>query len=83
MTQQKKPTNEERDQQIGWLTQTVNKCFNILGAYVEFKGDDAEFKKFLIDKEAEMKKQQEEKAKNDTKVSNTSGNKSNSKAVQT
>ena len=82
MAENKKPTNKERDQQLGWLTQTLNKCFNILGAYIEFKGDDAEFKKFLIDKEDKMKKQQEEKAKNDTKVSDTSSNKGDSKAVQ-
>ena len=82
MAENKTPTNEDRDKQIGWLTQTLNKCFNILGAYIEYKGDDAEFKKFLIDKEEEMKKQQEEKAKNDTKVSDTSSDKSDSKAVQ-
>ena len=78
----KKPTNKERDQQLGWLTQTLNKCFNILGAYIEFKGDDTEFKKFLIDKEEEMKKQQEAKAKDDTKVSDTSSVKSDSETVQ-
>ena len=82
MTEKKKPTNKDRDQQLGWLTQTLNKCFNILGAYVEFKGDDTEFKKFLIDKEEEMKKQQEAKAKDDTKVSDTSSDKSDSKTVQ-
>ena len=82
MSGKKKPTNAERDQQIGWLTQTVNKCFNILGAYIDFKGDDAEFRKFIIDKEAEMKKQQEAKAKNDTKVSDTSSDKSDSETVQ-
>ena len=78
----KKPTNKERDQQIGWLTQTLNRCFNILGAYIEFKGDDTEFKKFLLDKEEEMKKQQKAKAKNDTEVSSTSSDKGDSKAVQ-
>ena len=82
MTEKKAPTNEDRDKQLGWLTQTLNKCFNILGAYVEFKGDDAEFKKFLIDKEEEVKKQQEAKAKDDTKVSDTSSDKSDSKTVQ-
>ena len=82
MAENKKPTNKERDQQLGWLTQTLNKCFNILGAYIEFKGDDTEFKKFLLDKEEEMKKQQEAKAKNDTKVSDTSSDKSDSEAVQ-
>ena len=82
MAENKKPTNKERDQQLSWLTQTLNKCFNILGAYIEFKGDDTEFKKFLLDKEEEMKKQQEAKAKNDTKVSDTSSDKSDSEAVQ-
>ena len=83
MAENKKPTNKERDQQLGWLTQTLNKCFNILGAYIEFKGDDTEFKKFLLDKEEEMKKQQKEaNATNDTKVSDTSSDKGDSKAVQ-
>ena len=59
----KKPTNKDRDQHLGWLTGNLNKCFNLLGAYIEYKGDEVEFKKFLIDKEEQLKKE----SKNDTK----------------
>ena len=55
----KKITNIDRDQQLTWLTQTVNRCFGILGTYIDYKGDDVEFKKFLIEKEAEAKKEME------------------------
>jgi len=64
----KKATNAERDQQIGWLTGAVNRAFGVLSAYIEFKGDEVEFKKFLIEKEAEAKKQMEKS--NDTEGAN-------------
>ena len=44
-----KITNKDRDQQTAFLTQQLARCFNLIGAYIEFKGDDADFKKFLID----------------------------------
>tara|TARA_B100000424_G_C22519024_1_gene298251 strand:+ start:95 stop:343 length:249 start_codon:yes stop_codon:yes gene_type:complete len=71
---QKKITNKDRDQQLGYLTNTLSRCFNVLGAYIEYKGDDADFKKFLIDKDAEMKKKAEEEnaAKDDNKSSDKS-----------
>ena len=47
-----------------------------MGASIEFKGDDADFKKFLIDKEEEMKKKAEEE--NATKNDNKSSDKSDS-----
>ena len=57
----KKITNKDRDQQLGYLTQTVSRCFNLLGAYIDVKGDDVEFKKFWIEKEAEAKKEMEKR----------------------
>ena len=74
MANQKKITNKDRDQQTAFLTQQLARCFNLIGAYIEFKGDDADFKKFLIDKEAEIKKKAEEEnaAKNDNKSSDKS-----------
>tara|TARA_R100000231_G_C5322553_1_gene163869 strand:+ start:262 stop:489 length:228 start_codon:yes stop_codon:yes gene_type:complete len=71
-----KITNKDRDQQITYLTQTITKCFNLLGAYIDFKGDEVEFKKFLVEKEAEMKKKAEEQ--NATKDDNKSSDKSDS-----
>ena len=71
---QKKITNKDRDQQIGWLTQTLNRCFGILSTYIEFEGNDVEFKKYLVEKDAELKKKAEEEnaAKNDNKSSDKS-----------
>ena len=62
-----KITNKDRDQQLGYLTNTLTRCFNVLGAYIEYKGDEVEFKKFLVEKDAEAKKRWEEKNKNDAK----------------
>ena len=56
----KKPTNKERDQQITFLTQTVISLQKILSYYISWRGDEIDFKKHLVDKEAE------EKAQNDT-----------------
>ena len=76
----KKITNKDRDQQLGYLTQTVSRCFNLLGAYIDFKGDDVEFKKFLIEKEAEAKKEMEKK--NDTENASVSSGEGDSETVQ-
>ena len=76
----KKITNKDRDQQLGYLTQTVSRCFNLLGAYIDFKGDDVEFKKFLIEKEAEAKKEMEKK--NDTENASGSSGEGDSETVQ-
>ena len=76
----KKITNKDRDQQLGYFTQTVSRCFNLLGAYIDFKGDDVEFKKFLIEKEAEAKKEMEKK--NDTENASGSSGEGDSETVQ-
>jgi hypothetical protein len=76
----KKITNKDRDQQLGYLTQTITRCFNIIGAYIDFKGDDVEFKKFLIEKEAEVKKEMEKK--NDTENASESSGEGDSETVQ-
>ena len=62
-----KITNKDRDQQLGYLTNTLTRCFNVLGAYIEYKGDEVVVKKFLVEKDAEAKKKWEEKNKNDAK----------------
>jgi len=59
-----KLTNKERDQQLQWLTGQVANLNRLLGIYVEYKGDGADFQKHLIDKNEELKK----KAQNDTKT---------------
>ena len=61
-----KPTNKERDQQLQWLTSQIANLQRIVGSYIEFKDDSADFQKHLIDLNEELKK----KAKDDT--SNTS-----------
>lgn len=57
----KKINNKQRDQQITWLTQNLIALQKIFGLYVDYKGDDANFKKHLIDI------QEMEKKKDDTK----------------
>ena len=59
-----KPTNKERDQQIGWLTAQINNLNYVLGVYIEWNSDGNEFKKHLIDVGSKLKKEQEKK--NDT-----------------
>ena len=57
-----KLTNKQRDQQITWLTSQVDNLNRLLATYIEYKGDSANFQKYLIDLNEEMKK----KAQNDT-----------------
>ena len=72
-----KLTNKERDQQITWITGQIHNLNRLLGAYVEFKDDSADFQKHLIDLNEELKK----KAKDDTKTDTESSNKADSEAV--
>ena len=72
-----KPTNKERDQQLQWLTSQVANLNRLLGVYVEYKGDSADFQKHLIDLNEEMKK----KEQNDTKTDIKPSDKANSEAV--
>ena len=62
-----KPTNKERDQQLGWLTSEVNNIARQLPGYVEYKGDSADFQKYLIDVNEKIKQKAKE---NDTKANN-------------
>ena len=72
-----KLTNKERDQQLQWLTSQVANLNRLLGVYVEYKGDSADFQKHLIDLNEEMKK----KEQNDTKADIKQSDKANSEAV--
>jgi len=72
-----KLTNKERDQQLQWLTGQVANLNRLLGIYVEYKGDGADFQKHLIDLNEEMKK----KEQNDTKANTESSDKADSEAV--
>ena len=65
-----KPTNKERDQQISWLTSQVSNLNRLLGAYIEFSGNSADFQKHLIDLNEKSKKEAEDDTKTDTKPSN-------------
>ena len=73
----KKLTNKERDQQLQWLTSQVANLNRLLGVYVEYKGDSADFQKHLIDLNEEMKK----KEQNDTKADIKPSDKADSEAV--
>ena len=72
-----KPTNKERDGQLQWLTSQITNLQRIVGSYIEFKDDSADFQKHLIDLNEELKK----KAKDDTKTDTESSNKADSEAV--
>ena len=72
-----KLTNKERDGQLQWLTSQVANLNRLLGVYVEYKGDSADFQKHLIDLNEEMKK----KEQNDTKADIKPSDKANSEAV--
>ena len=63
---QKKITNKERDAQIAWLTNMVQNNGKVFAAYLEFKGEQTDFQKFLIDFNEKLKKEKE----NDTKANN-------------
>ena len=61
-----KLTNKDRDQQLQWLTGQVANLNRLLGAYVEYKEDGADFQKHLIDLNEKLKKESE----NGTKANN-------------
>lgn len=61
-----KPTNKDRDQQLSWLTGQVNNLGKLFGAYIDFRGQSAEFQKHLIDLNEKLKKKEE----NDTEINN-------------
>ena len=61
-----KPTNKERDTQLAWLTGQINNLNRVFGAYVEYRGQSAEFQKHLVDLNEKLKKE----AENDTKANN-------------
>ncbi len=62
----KKLTNKERDQQLQFLTAQVANLNRLLGAYVDFEGNSADFQKHLIDLNEKIKKE----GKNGTKTNN-------------
>ena len=62
----KKLTNKERDQQLQFLTAQVTNLNRLLGAYVDFQGNSADFQKHLIDLNEKLKKEGE----NGTKTNN-------------
>ena len=61
-----KLTNKERDKQISWLTNMIVNNGKVFAAYLEFKGEQTDFQKFLIDFNEKLKKEKE----NDTKTNN-------------
>ena len=61
-----KPTNKERDTQLAWLTGQISNLNRLFGAYVEFRGQSADFQKHLVDLNEKLKKE----AKDDTKTNN-------------
>ena len=60
----KKPTNKERDTQLAWLTGQINNLNKLFGAYIDYRGQSADFQKHLIDLNEKIKKE----AKDDTKT---------------
>ena len=63
-----KPTNKERDQQITWLSSQVANLNRLLGAYIEFSGNSADFQKHLIDLNEKSKKEVKDDKNIDRKV---------------
>ena len=61
-----KLTNKDRDAQISWLTNMVSNNGKVFAAYLEFKGEQTDFQKFLIDFNENLKKEKQ----NDTKANN-------------
>ena len=68
-----KPTNKERDQQLGSLTMQVANLNRLLGAYIEYKGDAIDFQKHLIDLNEKMKKERENDSNNVGEVDTKEG----------
>ena len=62
----KKPTNKERDTQLAWLTGQINNLNKLFGAYIDYRGQSADFQKHLVDLNEKLKKE----AKDDTKTNN-------------
>jgi hypothetical protein len=65
-----KITNKDRDQQIRFLTQSFVNLQKVVSLYIDFKGDDVDFKKHLIDVQAK-----EKEMANDTEANNTNSDK--------
>jgi|TARA_R100000664_G_scaffold16644_1_gene25441 hypothetical protein len=61
-----KPTNKERDTQLAWLTGQISNLNRLFGAYIDFRGQSADFQKHLVDLNEKLKKE----AKDDTKTNN-------------
>ena len=61
-----KITNKDRDQQIKFLTQSFIGLQKVFSLYIDYKGDEVEFKKHLIDVQAK-----EKEMANDTENGNT------------
>ena len=61
-----KPTNKERDTQLAWLTGQISNLNRLFGAYIDFRGQSADFQKHLVDLNEKLKKE----AKDDTKANN-------------
>ena len=68
-----KLTNKQRDQQITWLTSQVDNLNRLLATYIEYKGDSANFQKYLIDLNEEMKKKAQNDTGNTSKVDSKEG----------
>ena len=64
-------TNNEITQHLQKLHSIVNQISAVLQRYIEFKDDDANFRKHLIDLDEEYKKKQQAKeSNNDSKDDN-------------
>ncbi len=61
----KKLTNKEITQHLQQLHSIVNQISAVLQRYIEFKDDDANFRKHLIDLDEEYKKKQQMKENSD------------------
>tara|TARA_R100001443_G_scaffold21008_1_gene33231 strand:- start:704 stop:895 length:192 start_codon:yes stop_codon:yes gene_type:complete len=59
----KKPTNKERDTQLAWLTGQINNLNKLFGAYIDYRGQSADFQKHLIDLNEKIKKEAEDDTK--------------------
>ena len=68
-----KLTNKQRDQQITWLTSQVDNLNRLLATYIEYKGDSANFQKYLIDLNEEIKKTAQNDTSNASKVDSKQG----------
>ena len=53
----KKLTNKDRDNQISLLTNMIHNNGRLFNAYLQFKGEETDFQKFLIDFNQKLKKE--------------------------